>query len=308
MFNDLPLRRPSWLASPLTGLGPVAAVIFAVLSGPARAELTALGPLPYLSAADSPFASDSRYVTYIEDFEDGVLSIPGVVEVPLPPGIGLPPGPPPGGVDPIPGIVLPPGPNTDSVDGDDGAIDGSGSGGRSLESVRYSVFLTFPLTIRSALAFDFEPSASGEYPRAFGFVWTDGEPGSYVELFVGEVGVPVRKTVTFQKLVGDQAFDGGTAEDRFFGITSDAGITSIYIGSHYLDAVGDRGRNSFELDHVQVAYLVPEPSAAVLLMVGAAGFSLDRRRRSKSGLARRPKNRRIACGQSLLSHPRKRAL
>ncbi len=273
MFQQSPLRRPSCLALSLTGVVPVAAVFFAVLSGSARAELTAVGPLPYLSAADSPFASDPRYVTYIEDFEDGVLNIPGVVEVPLPPGVGVP-DPPPGGVDPIPGIILPPGPNTDSVDGDDGVIDGDGSGGRSLESVRYSSLLSG--TVPSFLRFRFEPSASGQYPRAFGFVWTDGEPGSYLRLAVNEVGVFLKERVSFHMLVGDQTFDGGTVEDRFFGIASDAGIVDILIISHYDDLLGPGGRNSFEIDHLQVSYLVPEPSAAALLMVGAAGFSLCR--------------------------------
>jgi hypothetical protein len=251
----------------------VLALIAGMPSELAHAALTSLGPLPYASAADSPLAANPAWTTHIEDFEDGVLDTPGVVEIPLGPGVGLP-DPPPGGVDPIPGIILPAGPNTDSVDGDDGVIDGSGNGGRSLESVRYSSLLSG--TVPSFLRYRFEPSASGQYPRAFGCVWTDGEPGSYVELSVGEVGVPVRETIAFLIPVGDQAADGGTAEDRFFGITSDAGIVDITIESHYHDFVGAGGRNSFEIDHLQVSYLVPEPSAAALLMVGAASFSLCR--------------------------------
>jgi hypothetical protein len=82
----------------------------------ASAATSSIGPLPYLSAADSPFLSDPTLVTVLEDFEDGALNVPGIVNREIfderfPGADGL-------------GIVLAPGPQTDSVD----------AGGRSFSS------------------------------------------------------------------------------------------------------------------------------------------------------------------------------
>ena len=60
-----------------------------------------IGPLPYLSQADSPFDL-SAPGAYLEDFEDGLLNTPGVAA--------------------SVGSVMGPSSNTDSVDGDDGSI------------------------------------------------------------------------------------------------------------------------------------------------------------------------------------------
>lgn len=100
----------------------------------AHAEAEFFGPVPYLSAADTPpgFATG---LTFIEDFEDNSVdrrlrrSSSSIV--------------PPGGI-------------TDSVDADDGAIDGSGSNGHSL--------------FGSSIRIDFEMP----FPTSTGMVWTDG--------------------------------------------------------------------------------------------------------------------------------------
>ncbi len=67
------------------------------------------GPIPYTSAADSPFDTND-FGFCIEDFENLVQDVPGAT------GNGSPIGA--GGL-------------TDSVDGDDGTIDGSGTNGHS---------------------------------------------------------------------------------------------------------------------------------------------------------------------------------
>jgi len=70
----------------------------AICASSAFAQL--VGPTPYLSDADSPFAGLGLSSFYLEDFEDSALKVPGVVA-----SVGVP---------------RAPGPETDSVDGDDG--------------------------------------------------------------------------------------------------------------------------------------------------------------------------------------------
>ena len=83
---------------------------------PRVAAASLIGPTPYSSFADSPFAGGSFSWFYVEDFEDGLINTPGVSVSPLTSAMAV------GGY-------------TDSVDGDDGVIDGSGSGGHSLRQV-----------------------------------------------------------------------------------------------------------------------------------------------------------------------------
>ena len=152
------------------------------------AAVTGIGPLPYLSAADSPFVGNPTLVTVLEDFEDGLLNVPGIVNDPIP-DVHLPPLPVDGR-----GIINGPGLQTDSVDGDDGAIDGSGTGGHSLRSTALSD-LVLDGNDYVTLAFHFEPKSNGQYPTAFGFVWTDGQPASHVRLIVlGAVRLPRRSS------------------------------------------------------------------------------------------------------------------
>lgn len=109
-----------------------------------QAQAQLLGPTPYLSLADSPFAGGSFAYFHLENFEDGLLNTPGVSAAI--------------------GTVSGPGALTDSVDADDGAIDGFGTGG----SVLYSNFAT------SAFSFTFNASAlGGLLPTHAGIVWTD---------------------------------------------------------------------------------------------------------------------------------------
>jgi hypothetical protein len=204
----------------------VRAVISAVLcllcstAGIAQA-VTFIGPLPYRGIADSPFGDDG-VVMFLETFEDGMLNGPGVVATS---GGSVPPG-----------AIL-----RDSVDEDDGAIDGSGSLGRSFYSSAGE-------TGTSALTFTFDPRILGRFPTRAGIVWTDvgqttstfGVGGLVFEAFdaagasLGTIGPTV---------VGDGAVSGETAEDRFFGVAASQGISAI--------ALRMTGSTDWEVDHLQ---------------------------------------------------------
>ncbi len=98
-----------------------------------------LGPLPYLSVADSPFDLGGPAFAF-EDFEDGVFNVPGVVA--------------------SAGAPLGPSGNTDSVDADDGVIDGFGQGGNSFLSLDGPAGITFT----------FDTDVLGALPTSAGIV------------------------------------------------------------------------------------------------------------------------------------------
>ncbi len=218
------------------------------------AGITTLGPLPYLSKADSPFpvnGTDPNF--YLEDFEDGQLNTPGISQ-----GIS----------DPfLQAIVLPPSLVTDSVDADDGAIDGNGQGGHSLASVTTLSDLLSPPTYFFLMGFQFNESELGFLPNAFGFVWTDGPaPGSLL-MSVRTASGAEFQTVSFTNL-GDGSREGTTADDRFFGVVADEGITGITISGRYTGTL--LSDQYIEIDHLQYGQLVPEPTAfgQILLCIG----------------------------------------
>jgi PEP-CTERM motif len=227
----------------------------ALLALPHRAAASPIGPVPYLSFADSPFSGRSFSWFYLEDFEDGLLNTPGVSVGPASVAIAV------GGF-------------TDSVDGDDGVIDGSGSNGHSL----WSNFAT------SVIAFDFSAAVLGDLPTHVGLVWTDVgnvSAGSY-----GFAGVTFEAFdqngatlgISAPIVLGDGAISGQTAEDRFFGAINDGGISRIEIRSP--------DTNDWEVDHLQYGFApqralevepVPEPATFGLLLTGL-GFVVRKRR------------------------------
>lgn len=229
--------------------GALAAGLLAALGTPGRATAAVFfGPTPYLSVSDSPFGGATLFV---ENFEDGALNTPGATAS--------------GGWAPsIPGAF------TDSVDGDDGSVDGSGTAGRSFYSGNTQPTLTIT----------FDPIALGGLPTVAGIVWTDvgnvtngmlGIGGVTFEAFgPGGVSLGTVGPVT----LGDGAADGGTAEDRFFGVADAGGIESITIRmSNSLD---------WEVDHLQYGFApaaVPEPASLALLAAGGAGLLAGRLRR-----------------------------
>lgn len=124
-----------------------AGIGFAVLAAglclpPAVLAGTLFGTTPYRSFAESPF-TDAFDWFRLQDFESGATSIPGVT-------VSVGP------------IVLAPGLLTDSVDADDGAIDGSGRGGRSLYSNGVQ-----------RITFSFDKTFLGQWPTHVGVVVTD---------------------------------------------------------------------------------------------------------------------------------------
>ena len=176
-----------------------------LVSGPARAA-TLVGPTPYLSQADSPFVANGMF--YLDDFEDNALNTPGVT--------------------PSTGSVIAPGSITDSVDADDGATDGSGTGGHSFFSGNGS----------AGIRFDFDAGALVALPTAAGIVWTDGE-GSYSFEAFNAMGLSLG---TLGPFPAAGSVDGDTSEDRFFGVYEAGGISAILI-SNTLGGI--------EVDHLQ---------------------------------------------------------
>jgi hypothetical protein len=165
-------------------------------------------------------------------------------------------------------LVLNAGPLVDSVDEDDGVIDGFGSSGGSLYSGG---------SLRQ-IDFTFSAAALGALPTHAGIVWTDvgftdgplGFGDVRFEAF-DAIGNSLGSTGPF--LLGDGLANGGTAEDRFFGVAYTGGISSIRISMP--------GSSDWEVDHLQygIASTVPEPASIALVASGLAVIGLRARRR-----------------------------
>lgn len=219
----------------------VVALLFETTSVPAAPIF--FGPLPYLSAASIPsgFYAGGGPVA-LEDFEDSTLGF---------------------GITASGGSVIPPYPTSgviDSVDGDNGPIDGSGLSGHSW----------FVSSGNTGIKFTF---AGPTYPTAAGMVWTDGVAnGSVTFRAYGPGGTLLGTWGSF--ILGDGSYAGGTAEDRFFGVLNQGGISAIEL----IEAPG--GSNAgMEVDHVQFGVAVPEPGTLALLGIGLVGIARAARRR-----------------------------
>jgi hypothetical protein len=186
----------------------LAAAAVVLLQLAARAQ-TMVGPLPYLSSLDSPFDMSGSF--HLEDFEDGVLDMPGVTSSPA--------------------SIVNPGAITDSVDADDGVIDGHGTGGHSW----------FTLGGSTGITFTFSAAAPGGLPTQAGMVWTDGGAPSTVTFSAFDANGALLGTIVITGH-GDGDVAGGTAEDRFFGVVHGAGVGSIKMTST---------GGGLEVDHLQ---------------------------------------------------------
>jgi hypothetical protein len=181
-----------------------ACVLVAALWGAgATAADTFLGPSEYLGFGDSPFDGLSFEYFFLEDFESGQWSVPGV-------GLGGD------------GQILGPGSLTDSVDEDDGLIDGSGLEGHSLFA-------------HGNVDFTFDEQELGALPTHVGIVWTDGASGrnTFFEAFdAAGLSLGTLGPFTF----GDASNAGTTVDDRFLGIIHDGGIAAVVV--HYPVSAG----------------------------------------------------------------------
>ncbi|MGI8509064.1 MAG: PEP-CTERM sorting domain-containing protein [Gemmatimonadaceae bacterium] len=230
------------MATPLALL-----LITAPLAAPTVASAQIVGPKPYLQFSDSPFASTPGFsYFYLETFEDHLFNVPGVTASA-------------GGVT---SVVF--GPNLhDSVDGDDGHIDGSGLNGDDF----------FSPAGQNGISFTFDGAALGGLPTHAGIVWTDGTNNIFFQAF-DQNGVSLG-TQTGDHADGD--FNGGTAEDRFYGAINSGGISRIFISN---------GPGGIEVDHLQYGRLgttastTPEPSSVALLATGLIGLVPVLRRKS----------------------------
>jgi len=105
--------------------------------------------------------------------------------------------------------------------------------------------------------------AGPDLPTRAGVVWTDGTGTIRFEAFdAANASLGVR-TGTH----ADGSISGTTAEDRFYGIVHDAGISRIVISN------GGNGTGSLiEVDHLQFGVAVPEPTTAACAAGPAAGL------------------------------------
>ena len=176
-----------------------AAVLWSTIAWPGQVVAqTFLGPTPYLSESDSPFAASiAAGTTVLEDFEDGTL-LPGVAA--------------------SAGSPFAPSNGTDSVDGDDGMIDGSGKDGWSF----------FSPSGPNGITFTFDAVTLGALPTHVGIVWTDGSGTTLFEAF-GPGGAPLGAIGPVA--LADGPFTGQTGEDRFFGVEDPGGIGSIKVSN-----------------------------------------------------------------------------
>jgi hypothetical protein len=198
-----------------------------------------IGPTPYLSAADSPWAAVSFSSFYLENFEDGALNTLGATST--------------GATS----IVDAGNPFSDSVDADDGTIDGSGTAGRS----HYTTNGT------AGIEYLFNAGDLGALPTHAGIVWTDlsGTADVFFEAFDS---ANLSLGVIAAGALNDGQSTGQTAEDRFLGWTHPAGIARIRVYQSGSD---------MELDHLQYGIAVPEPAVATLLIGACLALGVRRR-------------------------------
>jgi ELWxxDGT repeat protein len=195
------------------------------------------GPLPYLSAADSPFDQSKLGTDYwLEDFEDGKLNTPGVSA--------------------DYGFVRSPGSLTDSVDGDDGQIDDNGLDGHS--------YLVRPEM--TGVTFTFDRTVLNGLPSQVGIVLTGGgddSPGVNVDFF--DAGGNLIDTTNDMT---PRPVSGVTSDDRFIGMYHSGGISAMRIS-------GPLGPNNagIEMDHLQYGAVV-QPVGTMELWESSGDFSV----------------------------------
>ncbi len=179
---------------------------------------TLVGPLQYFSSQDSPFTNTNFSDSFLEDFEDGQFNTPFATV----------------SGDGNNSFVFGPGGTVDSVDADDGAIDGSGTGGRS-----FVVSPPFPTAV-----VEFESIDGIGLPTHVGIVWTDGQPSNQPTTTFEVFGASGTSLGSLEAKLADGSINGTTAEDAFFGAIAPNGISRITISNDNTSV------NGIEVDHI----------------------------------------------------------
>jgi hypothetical protein len=174
--------------------GLLATAVFALGIASGAHAGTVIGPiLPYYGIAQSPFNSLPFSYFHLETFEEGSLTVPGVIASAGTVGTG---------------------PLYDSVEG-------PGSLGHSLFSGSGAAGITFT----------FNAGVLGGLPTDVGIVWTDGDgPNRTFKAFDQNgslIGTITDSTQKFFSTGGDD----DPANYRFFGATNAGGISSIFIAN-----------------------------------------------------------------------------
>jgi hypothetical protein len=231
--------RSNWASQSARRILVLAPVALAATLTAAPSFGAAIGPSPYLSQSDSPWAGLPFTYFHLDDFEDGTLNTPGVT------AIGAQ------------SFLLPGGVFTDSVDGDDGSIDGSGTNGTS----------QYTADGAAGIQYAFNALALGGLPTHAGIVWTDlsGVADVFLEAFDA---TDASLGILAAGSLNDGASTGETAEDRFLGWTNSGGIWRIRV---YQSA------SDMEVDHLQYGLLVPEPAAWLVSLLGLGGLMARRK-------------------------------
>ena len=210
---------------------------------------TAFGPLPYRQRSDSPFYRGIQEGTiYLEDFEDGQLS---------PPGVAIRNGQ----------------PNRDQgVDEDDGTVNGLGNNmvWRTSGNILPDYGVPWEIEI------SFAPDPVRGYPTYVGFALlgysTLSPPATPYDLYRGYDG-------TGNDFTGEVRIDTvrlpsntpyySTAGDQFVGMYSDQGISKVIL-------------SPMRFDHLQFGWAIPEPGTFSLAGLSAALLLARRRRVSQN--------------------------
>ena len=133
----------------------------------------------------------------------------------------------------------------------------------------------------TGFTFTFDETALGAFPTVAGIVWTDGAEFNEVtfqawDAFGVSLGVIVAPNI------GDGNFLSGTAEDRFFGVSNDTGISRIRIFNSAMTGSG----SGIEADHLQYGaaqlQAVPEPATLLLFGTGLALLANRSRRNARA--------------------------
>jgi hypothetical protein len=244
--------------------------VFAAACGVASASAQVLvGPTPYLSFADGPFAGGSFSYFHLENFEDNVFT-PGWTASP-------------GWVRALPGAL------TDSVDADDGVIDGSGAAGGSFYSG----------SIASTLTITFHAGLLGALPTHVGVVWTDvgfsSPANGFADIrFTAFDSANQSLGVNGPFTLGDGSAASLTGEDRFFGVTFSGGVARIELTSLSEDGGEEialaSSSTDWEVDHLQYGLAsptvtaIPEPSTVGIFAAGALLLAACLRTRLRQSL------------------------